>query len=284
MLMQGRTDLAMEARQIYQAAASEGRELPGVRVSEERLGTLTVSTVELSDPDSARKLGKPPGRYCSLELPEDYSRGRDSFQRCVEALSRLLRRCMPERFETVLVAALGNPDISPDALGSLAAGSLLVTAHLKDREPETFRDFSRLYLCRPGVLGTSGIESARQVELLCRELRPQLVAVVDALAGADAGRLCRSIQVTDSGIAPGSGVGNDRRELSRETLGVPVVAVGMPTVTDAAALGGEGLGGMFLTPRDIDYQVRRAARVIGYGLDLALHPGLTVDDIDLLIG
>ena len=182
------------------------------------------------------------------------------------------------------MAALGNPDITPDALGSLAAAQILVTRHLKQQAPEDFSVFSSLALCRPGVLGTSGIESAQQVKLLSNHLKPDLIIVIDALAGADPERLCRCIQISTAGISPGSGVGNDRLELSSQALGVPVIALGIPTVIDASNLGDGSLPGLFVTPRDIDAQVRSGARVIAYGINLAVHQGLGVADIDLLVG
>lgn len=282
MLYSGRTDMAAEAHGLSAAQTDAA----GLRTAEETLGGFPVTTVEVLDARGAAALGKPIGKYYTLLLPERFGRGSESFAGCVTALSELIRRCLPTPCERVLAAALGNPDITPDALGGLAAGSILVTRHLKGAEPETFSGFCSLALCRPGVLGTSGIESAEQVSLLCRELRPELVLVIDALAGADAERLCRTVQVTDTGLAPGSGVGNDRRELSAASLGVPVVAVGMPTVIDAAALcgGAEGLEGLFVTPRGIDSLVRQGARVIGYAVDLALHRGISLDDIDLLLG
>ena len=128
-------------------------------------------------------------------------------------------------------------------------------------------------------------EAFEQLGEEAHALRPSLVIVVDALAGAEAAGLCRSIQVCDSGISPGSGVCNDRARIDRALLGVPVTAVGVPTVTDAAPFGGnEALRGLFVTPRDIDSAVRDCARVIAYGIDLALHRGLSVDDLDALVG
>ena len=177
----------------------------------------------------------------------------------------------------MLVAALGNPDITPDALGSLAAESILVTRHLKETQPEDFAAFCSLALCRPGVLGTTGMESALQVKTLCKALRPDLVVVIDALAGAEAEHLCRTLQVTDAGIAPGSGGGNNRLEFSK-------VSIGMPTVVDAGVFGGEAVSGMFVTPRNIDSLVRAAGRVIGYGVNLALHRGISIEDVDALLG
>ena len=183
----------------------------------------------------------------------------------------------------MLVAALGNPDITPDALGSLAAGSILVTRHLKKSGSPGFEGFFSLALCRPGVLGTSGIETASQVSVLCRELAPSFVIAIDALAGTEADRLGRAVQVSDAGISPGSGVGNDRQELSKNSLGVPVVSIGVPTVIDAGLFGGDALSGMFVTPRSIDSLVRSGARVIGYAVNMAVHH-LSIADIDALVG
>ena len=129
------------------------------------------------------------------------------------------------------------------------------------------------------------VESAAQVRMLCRELCPDCVIAIDALAGAEFSRLCRTVQICDAGIAPGSGVGNDREALDRDALGVPVVAVGVPTVMDASLLSRDpAMAAMFVTPRSIDSDVRAAARLIAYGIDLALHRELSVADIDMLVG
>ena len=273
-----RTDMAAELRR------RQVGELPGVGCQEEELRGLAVFIVDIFSREGELRLGKAKGQYYTLSLPRWFDRGSESFSDAVLALSELIRRCLPGKHDRVLVAALGNPDITPDALGSLAAGSVLVTRHLKEKEPEKFSAFCSLALCRPGVLGTSGMESAEQIRVMCQTVQPQLVVVIDALAGAEADSLCRSVQVSNAGISPGSGVGNDRRELSQETLGVPVVSVGIPTVIDAGFLGEEALGGMFVTPRDIDSLVRAGGRLIGYALNLALHRDLTIADVDALVG
>ena len=247
-------------------------ELPGVRATEEQITGFSVTTVEILDSRGEQALGKPVGCYITLELP---SRISDHFSEAAATLAVLIRRCagpepLPQR---VFLAALGNPDITPDAIGSLAAGHLLVTRHLKQSNAS------------PGVLGTSGMESAQQIRALCRDFQPEMVIAIDALAGADLGRLCRSIQICNTGIAPGSGVGNSREALNREALGVPVLAIGVPTVVDAAAFSPDpALKGMFVTPRSIDSLVRSCAKLIGYGIDLALHDGLQVEEIEMLLG
>jgi len=285
MVINGRTDLTSEAH-FQRSGGGELSALEGVIARQEQLQDLAVTAVDILDARGTQALGKPIGRYFTLELPSHVERGAEAFPRAAQAVAELLRRCLePTSPQLVLIAALGNPDITPDALGSLAASHLLVTRHLKLRAPDAFRAFTATALCRTGVLGTTGVESAVQIRTLCRELRPDCVIAIDALAGADFSRLCRSVQLCTSGIAPGSGVGNDREALNRETLGVPVLAVGVPTVMDAALLSRDpALSAMFVTPRSIDSDVRSAARLIAYGINLALHPGITLADIDLLTG
>lgn len=277
-----RTDLASE---VYDQLGRAERMPAGLRVRRETLFGAPLCSVEITAREAAERLGKPMGRYYTLELPASLRRAAPSFGELARAVAELIRRCgVPDGGE-VLVAALGNPDITPDALGPLCASSVLVTRHLKQSGDKLWRDFASVSLCRPGVLGTAGVESAEQIRALCERVRPALVIVVDALAGAEAERLCRSIQVCDSGISPGAGVCNDRQCIDRALLGVPVTAVGVPTVTDAAAIGGgEALRGLFVTPRDIDSSVRECARIVAYGINLALHRSLSIEDIDALVG
>ncbi len=283
MVINGRTDMASELHRRL-CDGSSVTELPGVRATEEQITGFSVTTVEILDSRGEQALGKPVGCYITLELP---SRISDHFSEAAATLAVLIRRCagpepLPQR---VFLAALGNPDITPDAIGSLAAGHLLVTRHLKQSNASDFSAFRSTTLCRPGVLGTSGMESAQQIRALCRDFQPEMVIAIDALAGADLGRLCRSIQICNTGIAPGSGVGNSREALNREALGVPVLAIGVPTVVDAAAFSPDpALKGMFVTPRSIDSLVRSCAKLIGYGIDLALHDGLQVEEIEMLLG
>ncbi len=280
MVINGRTDVASEVRRRL-CDGSSVTELPGVRAREEDLAGFPVSTVEILDARGERALGKPRGTYITMELPPHF---RDRFADAARTLALLIIRCAGELPRRVLLAGLGNPDITPDALGSLTADHLLVTQHLKERDPASFASFRSTLLCRPGVLGTSGVESARQIRALCRETGPELVVAIDALAGADLQMLCRSVQICNTGIAPGSGVGNVREALNYESLGLPVLALGVPTVLDASALHDDpSLRGMFVTPRSIDSLVRACARLVGAGLNLALHPGLSLDEMELLL-
>lgn len=283
MLYKGRTDLASESFRQLGEGRKELTELEGVKAEREELFGLELFSVDILNEKGAQTLGKPLGKYFTLDAPRDFHRGAEQFPNLVKAVSELIGRCAGD-FDSVLVAALGNPDITPDALGSLAAGNILVTRHLKAGKTPGFEGFASLALSRPGVLGSSGIESAVQIKLLCGEIKPRLVIVIDALAGADLDRLCRCIQISSSGISPGSGVGNNRQELSRETLGVPVVSLGIPTVMDAGLIAGEEMSGLFVTPRNIDSLVRAGARAIGYGIDLAVHRGISIEDVDMLLG
>lgn len=283
MLYKGRTDLATESFRQLGDDSGKLTQIDGVMARNEKLYGLDVMSVDILDESGAKALGKPIGKYFTLDTPSQFQRGAEQFPDLIKALSELIGRCAAD-FESVLVAALGNPDITPDALGSLAAGNILVTRHLKESKTQGFEVFSSLALSRPGVLGSSGIESALQIKLLCNEIKPELVMVIDALAGADLDRLCRCIQISSAGISPGSGVGNDRQELSRETLGVPVISLGIPTVMDAGLIAGDKMAGLFITPRNIDSMVRAGARVIGYGINMAVHSGISIEDMDMLLG
>lgn len=281
-----RTDIASEAHKIWQQEAEDTSLLPGVKARQEDINGLSVTSVEILDEEGAKALSKPLGKYFTLELEPRFERGAQGFPASAQAISQLLERCIEFGKESsFLIAALGNPDITPDALGSIAASNIIVTRHLKSSSPEQFSAFTSTTLCRTGVLGTTGIESAVQIKTLCGELSPTCVIAIDALAGSDVSRLCRTIQISDSGIAPGSGIGNSREELSRAFLGVPVVSIGMPTVIDAAHFSDEpAIQSMFVTPRGIDSSVRAAGRLIAYGINLALHKGLSISDIDMLVG
>ena len=280
MVINGRTDLASEVRRRL-CDGSSVTELPGVLAREEQLAGFPVTTVEILDGRGETALGKPPGRYITMQLPPRLG---ERFGEAARTLAELIRRCAGPLPGRVFLAALGNPDITPDAIGSLAASQLLVTEHLKQRDPASFAAFRSTLLCRPGVLGTAGMESARQIRALCREAGPELVIALDALAGADLQMLCRSVQICNTGIAPGSGVGNSRQALNRETLGLPVLAIGVPTVLDASALSPDpSLRGMFVTPRSIDSLVRSCARLIAWGVNLALREGLSLEEMTQLL-
>lgn len=286
-----RTDLAQEA-----LAGCPHR--AGVRQTTHTIQGFSIDCVEVLEPEAARQLGKPCGVYCTMTLAPLTRRESDSFPHAVEALagiiSGLLPPCDPDA--PVLVVGLGNRAITPDAVGPLAAEHILVTRHLRLKLPEQFSAWRPVSAAAPGVLGQTGVEAAEFTQSLCRAVQPAAVIAVDALASGALSHLCRTIQVTDAGIVPGSGVENARQAFSQETFGVPVVAVGLPTVVDGASLLwqaqrdgsdcpalAELSGPLFVTPRDIDQQVRDAAKVIGYAVNRALQPQLSLADLDLLL-
>ena len=268
MVFNGRTDLASEAHRLWRQSAGETSALPGVRAEESRHGPLSVTAVEILDERGQQALGKPPGLYYTLELPSSFSRDRELFSQAARLLSELLGRCFPFRETTrVLIAALGNPDITPDAVGPLAASHLLVTRHLKQEDAAAFSGFASTVLCRTGVLGTTGLESAAQIQSLCRAFPFDCVLVLDALAGAQADRLCRSVQVCNTGISPGSGVSSHKSRISPETAGCPVISLGIPTAVRGRLVRGGGAAEGLFTAVGVGADVAFFAEAAGRALN-----------------
>ena len=275
-----RTDLAAEQRELTPDAGS----LRGVRAASEQRSGFEVNTVEILDAEGEKALCKPVGKYVTLGLEPLIGRASDAFEDAAALLAELIRELLPaDGGKGTLVAGLGNDEMTPDAVGPLAVNAVIATRHLKRGMPDDFAAFSTVSAVKPGVLGSTGIESAELLRSACRAADPARLIAVDALASASLERLCRTVQLTDAGIVPGSGVGNDRAAVNAASLGLPVLAIGVPTVVDAAAFSDSpDAAGMFVTPRDIDSSVRDVAKLIGYSINLALHEGLTVADIDML--
>ena len=213
--------------------------------------------------------------YVTVEL----KKGAQDPRWAARAVAEELRRLMalgPQ--DSVLVAGLGNTAVTPDALGPKTVAGLFLTRHLIEHLPEYFGTCRSVSAVAPGVLATTGMESIEVVRGACAHVRPSCVLCIDALAAGAPERLCTTIQMTDTGIVPGSGVGNARAAFQKKTLGVPVYAVGVPTVVDAASLTGRGGEEMIVTPRDIDAQIRYLSAVLSGAINLALHPGFTEED------
>ncbi len=262
-----RTDMANELH-----AACGGEELPGVSIREEE----GVFRLQVENAEGSQRLGLPVGCYVNLSLLPLLRREDEAFPRLCAAVSAELGKLLPVE-GTILVAALGNPAMTPDALGSLAADSILVTRHLGDILP----GFRSLCCLRCGVLGTTGLESADLVKAAVRLSQCSAVIAIDALCAAQCEKLCAAVQISDGGIVPGSGVGNSRMALNQENLGVPVISLGVPTVMDAGKMGGEP--GLFVTTRDIDQRVKSAAKLLAYAVNMAVQPQLTIEDIDMFV-
>lgn len=290
-----RTDLAVEAIENHKTAAA----LPHVRQSDRTLEGFAVHEVRILSEDAAREIGKPQGRYLTLELDALIRREEDAFPRACKALSTLLRELLPHPNDgPVLIAGLGNRIITPDAIGPQTADHVIATRHLVAQSPAIFADWRPVSALAPGVLGQTGVETGEVICGVLDRVRPAAVIAVDALAAGRLSRLLRTVQLADTGITPGAGVGNARAALNKETLGVPVIAVGVPTVVDGATLAHEissQLGQpacealddlsqpVMITTRDIDREVADISRMIGYAVNMALHPHLSVADIDLYL-
>ncbi len=274
-----RTDLADEA------ASRIKLKTDGVFTEALHFGSCAVSRVEINSDTAALALGKPKGNYYTVKMEEYTKRRSNAFRDCVTAISEVLRSFQAiTGAKSFLIACLGNKSVTPDALGPYTADGIIVTRHLKASLPEQFAALSTVSVVRTGVLGTTGIESVDELAAVCGHIKPDCVLAVDALATAELGRLCKNVQICDTGISPGSGVGNNRGAVNIEALGVPVIAIGVPTVIDAAAFTDAAeAAGLFVTPRNIDELVRSSAKLIAYGINLALHEGLTVEDVDLLV-
>lgn len=305
------TDMALEARDIVRGRAS--KEVPGVKVREWHRGGVLTTQVHVTSEAGAKLIGKPRGHYITLDAPQ--FKDRDSELRgtltdqLAEQLSLLLAR---PKAEKILVVGLGNWNATPDALGPRVVDRLLVTRHLTAVVPEDVRNRMRpVAAVAPGVLGTTGIETVDIIRGIVQETHPDLIVAVDALAARKVERLVASIQIADTGIHPGSGVGNRRHGITQDTIGVPVMAIGVPTVVLASGivlqalqmlasqLKGEAalyqivhqmdgpeqrelveevigtqMGGLMVTPKEIDVLVDDMADVLAEALNRALQPDL----------
>ena len=293
--MEIRTDLALEEKELWEESAEETTELEGVLARETVHKGVKTTWVQILNEHGARELHKPVGTYLTLELTAFQKRERNSFQRSAEILGKRLRELLNlEKGRTVLVVGLGNESITPDAIGPRAVRQLLVTRHLVSGMPAFFGEYRPVAAVSPGVLGTTGLESAEVVGGVADRIRPDAMVVVDALASRNLSRVCTTIQLADTGITPGSGIQNSREAFNRERFGIPVVAVGVPTVADVETLirdcagdevsdeqirtlsGGQRL---MVTPRDIDAKVQQISRLVAYGINLALQEQMSLEDL-----
>lgn len=286
-----RTDLALEANELLRENAQSLSSLEGVVVRENQRCGLTITQVEVTTPQAAQALGKPMGRYVTVttsSLPQE------TFSQVAGIIAGELTpflSSLPEQ-EPILIVGLGNRFITPDAVGPEVHRNIFVTRHLRRDLPQVFEGVRSVASVSAEVLGNTGVESGEVVRGLCQCVRPCCVIAVDALACRSLHRLCSTIQISNTGIIPGSGVGNHRFALSAETLGLPVIAIGVPTVVDASTLCADLTGcepsepdepALMVTPRDIDRQVAQLSKLIAYGINLALQPGMTVEELELLL-
>jgi spore protease len=312
-----RTDLALEAHEtVY---ARDQRKLPGIDTFTRSTTNSKVTKVQINSSEGARRLGKPPGTYITIESPKLRRSGHiianEVAQVLTEELSALAN--LSDR-STILVIGLGNWNATPDALGPRVVDSLMVTRHLFEYAPPELRGGLRsVAALAPGVLGLTGIETEEVVRGVVEHIHPDLVIAVDALAARSLHRVGTTVQLADSGIHPGSGVGNKRLGLTEESLGTRVIAIGVPTVVHASTLAHDALerfsealiqndvvtpsnlkaalpkeqqdeilnqllsdqwADLFVTPKEIDALIADVAHIIAGGLNAALHPRVSAGE------
>ena len=290
--MERRTDLAVEQRELF------GEDIRGVDYSVEESGGLRIERLKINTDRAGQLLKKPRGTYITAELPPLTDNVRDTDERLV-TLAGEIRKLLPVN-GLVLVAGLGNVEITPDALGPKAASRVLATRHISGEiARSTGLDRLRaVAVMNTGVTGQTGIETGELLQGAIRMVRPSALIVVDALASRRLSRLGCTIQISDTGIAPGAGVGNRRARIDAETMGVPVIAIGVPTVVDALTLAFDLLDiddekqgvelsravspkgrAMVVTPKEVDLLVERAARLISLSVNYALQSDMEIEDL-----
>lgn len=287
-----RTDLAIEAHEVC------GADENAVKCYTEEKCGMKITTMKIEDDESAARMGKSKGTYITMEMPplaESYRQADDK----IAEIGNIIRSLLPEE-GTVLVAGIGNSDITPDALGPKAAAGVLATRHIsKELARQTGLEKLRsAAVIAPGVLGQTGIETGELLFSIAKRIKPEAVIVVDALASRRLERLGCTVQVSDTGISPGAGVGNHRLEIDKSTMGVPVISIGVPTVVDALTLASDLLGcpitkeirknispkgqSMVVTPREVDLLIDRAAKLIGMAVNCALQKDFSVSELSAL--
>lgn len=287
--MAARTDLASEAHEMCRSEAGAVSEIDGVSSSVEHNGKIIVTRVNITNENGSKRLGKAIGRYITIEAP-NLKYDEEEYNTVCDIICEELRVMSEVKSDDItLVAGLGNSKITPDALGVRVIDDLMVTHHIKRYMADMLdNNISNVCAITPGVLGTTGIETVEIVKGITDRLKPNLVIAVDALAAADIRRVSTTVQISDTGIQPGSGVGNNREGLNEETLGTKVIAIGVPTVIDAATISKEpipdDLSPLMVTTKDIDLVIDRMAKTVANGINLAMHKGITLDEIAAYTG
>ncbi len=318
-----RTDLAIEAREFAQQQKQNTEELDGVKVEIKNTDIYQITHVKILNETGSQTMGKPIGNYITIEselLKQNDITSHEQIMKTVAehiaGLSKLSQK------STILVVGLGNWNITPDALGPKVIDKILVTRHLDGVLPEEIQKSVRsVAAISPGVMGITGIETVEIIQGVVEKLKPDLVIAIDALAARKFSRINSTIQMSDTGVAPGAGVGNKRMTLNEQTLGIPVIALGVPTVVDAATLINDTMdrmleemiaqteqgsafyemlhnmdtdekyrlivdilnpyvGNMFVTPKEVDAVVERLANIIANAINIAIQPGITMEDIN----
>lgn len=295
-----RTDLALEAMSLHKTKIED------IKTEIEEEGGIRTERVEITSSEAAKRIGKEKGKYVTVSVRDLSENDRDDYENVCMRVARELKKILNiEEKASVLVVGLGNEAITADSIGPKSVKKLLVTRHIKEMLPDEVDPSVRsVSAIAPSVMAMTGIETENIVSGIVGKIKPEAVIAVDALAARSMKRLGRTIQITDTGINPGSGVGNNRKELSKKTLGIPVIAIGVPTVAEAGTIladcidtitenederekleqlykkSAQGEGEMVVTGKDIDSLSERCARIIANGINIALQKGMGKDDID----
>lgn len=316
------TDLAIE---IAENITLNATELEGVEIGKEDcdLDETFVTNVKIVNEKGVKLMGKPIGNYITLESSYIKENDINAHEKIIALLSKYIKYLCPDiNKPTVLVIGLGNRDVTPDALGPKVVSKILVTRHIIDTVPvDIDESVVSVAALAPGVMGITGIETVEVVKGVVDKIQPDLVIAIDALAARKVTRINATIQLSNTGVAPGAGVGNKRKTLDEETLGVPVIAIGVPTVVDAATMASDAIDriieamknnttaesqfynmlstlqeddkynlikevlepyseNMFVTPKEVDAVIENLANIISNSINIALHPGITNEDIN----
>ena len=280
-----RTDLALEARE---GIGEKESGLHGVEVEEhyDEESDVHITRVVIETKNGAKALGKPMGTYITLEAPAMTEPEEDYHQEISRILAEQLRGILPnpDKEQSILVVGLGNREVTADSLGPNVVDNLFVNRHIVMEYGKVAYNRTKMHLVSslaPGVMAKTGMESAEIIKGVIGETKPDMVIAIDALAARSTKRLNRTIQITNTGIHPGSGVGNHRNAITEETLHMPVLALGVPTVVDAATIVGDAMGerpvtlkelnNMYVTTKDVDQQIRQISHIICDGINGALN-------------
>ena len=303
-MYQPRTDLAVEAHEL----ARKSNKLDGVLYKEENICGFSMTRVEILNEHSAEITGKPCGKYLTLHTGMPWNDTSDSLIRASKAVASLVRELIDNTSASssaILVAGLGNVTITADAIGPKSLEHVIVSRHIKTSSPALFSELGLFDIAAisPGVLSQTGVETTEIIKSLVDRISPSAVIAIDSLASKNLERLVTTIQLSDTGISPGSGMGNRRTALNIDTLGVPVISIGIPTVVDAGALAFDIIEKYskgkpehkdfiqdifneneqdlkyFVTPKDADLIISCLAKVIGYGINLAFHKNLEYEEM-----
>ena len=321
-----RTDLALEIGMELNKnhTEDEGYHIEGVevKVTSDETYPITTTYVHIQNELGAKNMGKPIGHYITVESQEMKNNNPEVHQEIIHSVSTEIKKLLPKKADLhVLVVGLGNRYATPDRLGPEVSGKVLVTRHLKEHAPEAIDEsVNTLSSLTPGVMGLTGIETGEIIKGVVEKIKPDCVIAIDALAARSPERINTTIQISDTGISPGAGIGNKRKELSEATMGCPVIAIGVPTVIDTATLvndtldqmihqmlehapnhtfynllkeAGEQekysmireilipqLGNLFVTAKDIDEIIMYLTTIIFNSINIAVHPGIGLEDIN----